>query len=477
MIHITGEYPVNFCKSNGDYKELYSPNDSALITRIQYSTSTDIDFLLTKLPESESQIKALKAFERSEILKKTSQIIKDNTNDLAVVISTEGGKPYKDALIEVQRAALTLELCSEETLRLGGEKIPMQRSAAGLKHLAFTSREPIGAVLAISAFNHPLNLIAHQAGCAIAAGNAVIIKPAPSTPISAYILKDLFEKAGLPKGIIEVVNAEVSLIEKLASSPQFKFISFIGSSKVGWNLRKIIAPGTRLSLEHGGVAPSLIRKDANLNLASQALTKGAFYHAGQVCISTQRIFVHKDVFEVFLSKFLTETKLLKTGDARLETTDVGPLIRKEEVIRIQSWIKEAIGKGAKLELGNETFGHQQQYLTPTILSNVPREALLMNEEVFGPVVCVNSYQDEEEIIQYLEQSPYIFESSLFTEDLSSAMNLSERIPAMTLVINNHSAYRVDWMPFGGHGLSGLGMGGVKYSIEEMTRLKQVIIRY
>jgi acyl-CoA reductase-like NAD-dependent aldehyde dehydrogenase len=477
MIKIPSRFPVTFCQSVGSDFNLYSPNDLTLLSQIQYATKEDIEFLIKSLPYAAQVIKKLKAYERAEILKKVSLKIKEEASSLAMLISSEGGKPLKDAKVEVDRAALTFELCAEETLRLGGETLPMERSPSGLGHLSFTQREPIGPVLAISAFNHPLNLLAHQSGCAIAAGCPVVIKPAPATPLCAFKLQEFFLEAGLPKECLFVVNANIAEIEKLASAKEFAYVSFIGSAKVGWNLRKVIAPGTRLALEHGGVAPSIVREDADIVQAVSALTKGAFYHAGQVCISTQRIFVHKNIFSTFLEFFKKETQKLQTGDARLESTDVGPLIRKEEISRLQSWIKDAVAAGAKLELGNSVSGIQNQLLSPTILSEVPRDTKLMQEEAFGPVVCVNSYEDEAELMNYLNQSEYVFESSVFTKDISKAIHLSSQMPSMTVVINNHNAYRVDWMPFGGHKLSGLGMGGVKYSIEEMTRLKQVIIRY
>lgn len=239
----------------------------------------------------------------------------------------------------------------------------------------------------------------------------------------------------------------------------------------------MMAPGTRLSLEHGGQAPAIVRKDANLDEAIPLLIKGSYYHAGQVCISTQRIFVHESLYSEFMTRFKEATKKLKIGPATDDLTDVGPLIRPQEVTRIKSWIDEAIKQGARLELGNEVSGESLQYLSPTILSQVPEEAKVMKEEVFGPLVCINSYTDEAALVEKLNANPYIFESCVFTQDISSALKLAKNVSTMTMVINNHSAYRVDWMPFGGHKLSGLGMGGIRYAIEDMTRLKQVIIRY
>lgn len=476
MIQLPAHFPVSFKTSVGVDHELYSPNDLKQITKIQYATSDDIDFILKRLPKAQKNMKKLKAFERAQILKKVAQSIQENASKLAYLISLEGGKPLKDAKAEVTRAEATLLLCAEGAVSIHGETVPMEKNQAGVDHLSILMRDPIGPVLAISAFNHPLNLISHQVGCAIASGNPVVLKPAPGTPLCAFELQKFFLDAGLPADCLFVVNCEVREIEKMLASPAFGYVTFIGSPKVGWNIRKTLCPGTRLSLEHGGQASALLREDADLKNAVPQLIKGAFYHAGQVCISTQRIFVHHTLFEKFVNEFTAQAKKLVTGSATNEETDVGPLIRPNEVKRIQEWIKGAMDEGAKLECGNETKGDHKQFLLPTVLTNVNRNSLLMREEVFGPVVCINSYTDEEEVLDYINSNPYIFESSLYTQDIQKALRIAKDFSTMTLVINNHTAYRVDQMPFGGHKLSGLGMGGVKYMMEEMTRLKQVIIK-
>lgn len=476
MFQLPSEIPLKFTSSKGPWREVFSPNNGGLLTKVQLALEEDILFLLKETKEVQKTISALKPYERSKILKDVAAQIQRDEEMLALLISSEGGKPLKDAKIEVKRAQITLELCAEETLRLQGEVIPMERTSFGKDHFAFTIREPIGAVLAISAFNHPLNLIAHQVGCAIGSGCSVVLKPAPATPLAANYLREAFLRTSLPEKGLRVVMADVPLIEKLVSSPEFDFVSFIGSQKVGWELRKKLPPGTRLSLELGGIAPAIVAQDANLNAAAMALTKGAFYHAGQACISTQRIYVHKNVFDQFLNCFKTLTEKLITGNATHEPTDIGPLIRPEEVIRIQKWIQEALDQGANLVTGNKVFGERHQFLTPTILTHVPEVCTIMKEEVFGPVVCVNAYEDEEKLLNHLNNSDFIFECALFSTDINRAFKIARDISTMTFVINNHTAFRVDQMPFGGHKKSGLGMGGVKYSMEEMTRLKQIILK-
>lgn len=476
MIQLPERFPINFCNSDGPDQELLSPNDHKLLTKVQYATQKDIDHLLGQLKSGQKKMSSLMAHERASILRQVAKQIEDNAEKLAWLISSESGKPKKDAKTEVARAKITFDLCAEEAMRIGGEVLPMERSDAGKDRLAFTLREAIGPVLAISAFNHPLNLLAHQVGSAVASGCAVVIKPAPATPLNAFKLEKYFLEAGLPTECLFIINGEIPEIEKLASSSEFSYVSFIGSAKVGWNLRKVIAAGTRLALEHGGQAPAIVREDADIKSATAALIKGSFYHAGQVCISTQRIFIHESRYEEFKLEFLNAAKKLRVGDAREEDTDIGPLIRSQEVERIQSWIQEACEAGATVILGNEVSGNHHQYLSATVLTQTPRDCKVMTEEVFGPVVSLNSYADEKELLEYLNENEYVFESCLFTQDVGHALKIARSFSTMTMVINDHNAYRVDWMPFGGHKQSGLGMGGVKYSIEEMTRLKQIIIK-
>ena len=469
--------PLKFTKSQGTAKEIRSPNDGKVLTSAQQATKEDIELILKGTKSAQKKMEKLRPFERFKILKDVVTDLRSKEDFLSWLIASEGGKPLKDAKAEASRAIATIELCAEETMRLEGEIVPMERTPAGKNHLAFTIKAPIGPVLAISAFNHPLNLISHQVGTAIASGNSVVLKPSSSTPISAHFLHESFMKAGLPEEAFRVIYASADMMENLVSSSEFNFVSFIGSAKVGWEMRKKIAPGTRISMEHGGQAAAIVREDADLKKAVPLLTKGAYYHAGQVCISTQRIFVHENVFDSFVEAFKKSAEALHVGPATDEKTDIGPLIKPDEVERIQKWITEAEKAGGKIVLGNKVSGNEKQYLSATILTHVPRETTLMKDEVFGPVVCINPYKDEEELLEYLNSNPYVFESALFTQDITRAMQIAHSITTMTFVINNHTAFRVDQMPFGGHKLSGHGMGGVKYAMEELTRMKQVIINY
>ncbi len=476
MFPLKSQYLLNFTSSIGELRDITSPNDLLPFAKVQFGTAEDTEKILSLVKSGQKKMRAVSASEKIRILKGVASEIGKNADQLALLIAREGGKPLKDAIVEVTRAKDTFEICAEECWRLHGETIPMDRTESGKGHLSFTTREPIGPVLAISAFNHPLNNLAHQTATAIAAGNMVVLKPSSATPVTAFILEEMFRRAGLPAECMMVFTASTEQVEKLLTSPAFAFVGFIGSAKVGWEMRRKIASGTRISMEHGGQAAAILREDADLREAIPQLLRSSFYHAGQVCISTQRIFIHRNIFEVFKNEFVQRAKKLKTGTAMDETTEVGPLIRPEEVVRIKKEIDEAVKRGGKLLCGNEVQGNAKQFLTPTVLADVPRDSSIMMNEAFGPVVCLNSFEDEEELVNYLNTNEFPFEACLYTHDIKAALNLSQKISTMTMVVNNHNAIRVDWMPFGGHGLAGLGMGGVKYAIEEMTKLKQVIIK-
>jgi len=329
-------------------------------------------------------------------------------------------------------------------------------------------------VLALSAFNHPLNLLAHQVGSALAAGCVVVFKPSQSTPLCGEWLLKTLKEIGVPADVVMLCHAAVPEIQALVARPEFQFVSFIGSAKVGWDLRTRLAPGTRLALEHGGQAPAIVWDDVDLAKAIPALLKGAFYHAGQVCISTQKIYVHKKIWDKFCQDFIQGAQKLVVGDARDENTDIGPLIRPGEKIRLQEWLSEARGLGAKILL-EDSQDRGVHHMGPTILSHVPHSAKMWREEAFGPVVCLAVFSEAESIWQELRENPFQFEAAIFTQDQARIEEGIKNIAAMTVVVNDHTAWRVDAMPFGGHRQSGLGMGGVRYSVEEQTRLKQIIL--
>lgn len=412
--------------------------------------------------------------ERKQILQRFMTLFLANKSTIINTSIAEGGKPLKDTVIEFERAIEGIQLAIHGIDKINGEQIPMELNAASINKTAFTTKSPIGVVLSISAFNHPINLTIHQVLPAIAAGCPVIYKPALSTPLVSKIIIDLLHQAGLPKGWCTYLLCSNQTTALLAKSELLGYISFIGSAKVGWSLRQNIAAGVNISLEHGGNAPVLVCEDADLKKAIPELVKASFYHAGQVCVSAQRIYVHEHMFTEFKEGFIKQAKRLKTGDPQLETTDVGPIITEDALARIKEWIELAEREGAEIVLKPQITN---TCLSPTVVANPASESFVTKEEIFGPVVCLYSYSNEDAAIKNANNSPYIFQSAAYTQNINIAFQLSKKLNGAAVMINQHPAFRVDWMPFGGQGLSGQGLGGIDYSINEMLKQKLIVIAH
>ncbi len=412
---------------------------------------------------------------RAEILETMADLVHERAEELALLIAREGGKPLKDARVEMARAQNGLRLCAVEATRLHGEQIPMSGTPAAEGHLAFTLREPIGVVAALSAFNHPFNLIVHQVGPAVASGCPVLVKPASATPLSCVRFVELLHEAGLPPRWAMCVPCGNDVAEQLATSPDIAFLTFIGSAKVGWMLRSKLAPGVRAAMEHGGAAPVVLDESADVADAVPLLLKGGYYHAGQVCVSVQRVFVHTSRATELKEGLLRGIAALKTGDPTDAATDVGPLIRAGEVDRVHQWVRDAVAAGAQLLCGGEPLPNQ--CYAPTLLWTPPVDSDVMQQEIFGPVVCVREVQSLDEAIALANGVPWDFQAAVFAQDIDAALWAADRLKGAAVMVNDHTAFRVDWMPFGGHGPSGLSLGGIPHAVRDMTREKLIVLRH
>ncbi len=416
----------------------------------------------------------LKPYRRIEILRKLALLMEGKRDRLACQIAGEGGKPLTDALVEVDRAIDGVRNVIEVLRTTGGREIPMGLTPASDSRWAFTIGEPIGLVAAVSAFNHPLNLIVHQVVPAIAVGCPLIVKPAIPTPLSCVDFVALVHEAGLPEEWCQTFLTEDNgLAQKLVADPRVAFLSFIGSSCVGWHLRSVLAPGTRCALEHGGAAPVIIDQSADLDRVIEPLVKGGYYHAGQVCVSVQRIYVHADLEGTFIDRFAARVAALKVGDPALLETEVGPLILPREADRVTEWIEEASAGGATIIGGGYL---SETTLRPAIIVHPPAGSRVSTQEIFGPVTCVSTFTQLEDAIAAANALPLAFQSSIFTEDLRAALYAAERLDASTVCINDHTAFRTDWMPFAGRHQSGYGTGGIPATMHEMTQEKMIVIR-
>lgn len=411
---------------------------------------------------------------RIAILEQVIILLKEQAEELALKAAEEGGKPMIDSRIEMARSIDSFRICID-TLRTESANVPVMGVNQASKHrAALISMEPAGVVVAVSAFNHPLNLIAHQVGPAIATGCPVIIKPAEDTPLSCIRLVRIIHEAGLPEEWCQWIMPEsIELAEALVTDPRVAFFSFIGSARVGWHLRSKLAPGTRLALEHGGAAPVIITKDADIERALPSLIKGAFYHAGQVCVSVQRIFVDASIAEEVARKIAKLAQELVVGDPISEETEVGPLIRAKEVERVDMWVREAVDGGGSLICGGRSLDNN--CYAPTVLFNPPTGAKISTQEVFGPVVSIYPFTELDAAIEEANSLDVAFQASVYSRDIDTALYISGRLSASAVMVNDHTAFRVDWMPFAGLKHSGLGTGGIPYTMRDMQTRKMTVI--
>ncbi len=456
--------------------EVHAPYDGSLIATVERGGPPVVEQALdTAYRLFRDRDAWLSAAYRIEVLRGAAVIMQERREELALEAAREGGKPLMDSLVEVDRAVDGVHECVEFLRTQQGEEIPMGLNAASADRLAFTRHEPIGVVVAFSAFNHPLNLIVHQVGPAVATGCPCIVKPAEATPLSAMRFVGILREAGLPEEWCQgLVTTDLDLAGSLATDSRVGFFSFIGSARVGWMLRSKLAAGTRCALEHGGAAPVLVAEDADLDHALPLISKGGFYHAGQVCVSVQRVFAHQSIARDLAERLAQAATALNVGDPTSPDTEVGPLIRPAEVERIAEWVMEAVDNGGELLTGGEAIS--ETCYAPTVLYDPPGDARVSTSEIFGPVVCVYPYDDIDDAIARSNSLPYAFQASVFTRDIDTALRASRRLDASAVMVNDHPAFRVDWMPFAGLRESGLGVGGIPYTMEDMQIRKLIVVR-
>ncbi len=466
----------NIVDSNGDSLEVRSPFDDHVIATVATANAEVVEQALQNAKTLFDKRSAwLSLPQRIEILEKAVQLMREHSETLAVGASQEGGKPLADSRIEMARCIDSLKICIHELRSPADEAVYMGSNTASAHRLTMSVKEPVGVVVAVSAFNHPLNLIAHQIGPAIATGCPVIIKPAADTPLSCIRLVEIFYKAGLPDAWCQfVLPSSISLSESLVTDKRVAFFSFIGSSAVGWYLRSKLAAGTRCALEHGGSAPAVVAGDVDLNQILPSLMKGAFYHAGQVCVSVQRIFAHQSIAKELAEQIKERANALIVGNPLSDETEVGPLIREKEVARVDQWVQEAIATGASLLCGGKKL--KNHCYAPTVLFNPSAESKVSSKEIFGPVVCIYPFTDMDKAIETANSLDVAFQASVYSRDIDTALYVANQLSASAVMINDHTAFRVDWMPFAGLRKSGLGVGGIPYTMHDMQVNKMIVVQ-
>ncbi|EJM70010.1 NAD-dependent aldehyde dehydrogenase [Pseudomonas sp. GM49] len=456
--------------------KVIAPFDGKEIAEIRANTEQEIEQAIATAHDLFRNRKGwLKKAERIEILRKAATLIGVRREELARIVAQESGKPLKDSLIEVDRGIDCLHICIEEIRGKAGSVIPMDLNATSAGRIAFTQHEPIGVVVGVSAFNHPFNLVVHQAAPAIAVGAPVIIKPAVKTPMSAYAFINILYEAGLPKAWAQIVLPNSNdLIVKLVADSRVGFFSFIGSAAVGWMLRSNLAAGTRCALEHGGVAPVIVAEDADLEMALPRLARGGFWHAGQACVSVQRVFADRKIAKKVAQGLAELASKAIVGDPLSLDTDVGPLISHSEINRIDQWVTSAIDGGAQLICGGERIS--DSCYSPTVLLDPPKDSDVMRKEVFGPVICVYSYDSLDEALHEANSLPFSFQAAVFTQNVDTALYCYRHLDGTAVMVNENTLFRVDWMPFAGARHSGHGVGGIPYTMHEMQIEKMMVWR-
>lgn len=455
--------------------EVNAPFDQKLIKEIPLATSQEMTAAINRAHALFlDQSQWLPKHKRVEILENVVFLMEERSDEIIQTSAQEGGKPWIDTEIEMKRAINGVKLAIENIGHLKGEEVAMGHTASSANRMAYTMREPIGVVASVSAFNHPINLIIHQTIPAIAVGSPVIIKPAPTTPLTCLLLVDIFESAGLPKGWCTAKPCDNEVAEQLVTSPKVNFFSFIGSAKVGWYLRSKLSPGTRCALEHGGAAPVIIEPDAEIKSMIPALVKGGYYHSGQVCVSVQRVYVHESIIDEVTEEMDSQIRALISGDPLDKKTDLGPLILPKEVDRVHEWVEEARESGAKVVCGGKKIS--DYFYEPTLLLNPSDKCKVSSQEIFGPVVCLYSYTDRQEAIDRANSLEFAFQSSVFTKNIDVALDTVKKLNSTAVMVNDHTAFRVDWMPFGGRDSSGLGLGSIPHSMHDMSREKLMVIK-
>jgi len=458
---------------DGEALEVRSPWDQGLVGRVTVATRADARQAIHHATASLRRTRALPRWKRREILEDVAGALIEQKERFAQLIVAEAGKPIRLARTEVDRAVLTFKTAAEEAARLGGESLPLDLTEGNEGRLGLVQRFPVGPVLAITPFNFPLSLVAHKVAPAMAAGCPVILKPAPQTPFTALALGEVILKAGWPDEALAVLtlgNADTAWLAEKEES--IKLISFTGSAKVGWEL-KARSGRKRVVLELGSNAALIVHNDwHDLDGAAVRTTHAAFGYSGQSCISLQRVFVQRGIFQTYLWKVVELTARLVAGNPSDEATEIGPLVRLSEAERVEAWIKEAVAGGAKLVAGGERRG---SVITPAILSGTKPGMKVRDEEVFGPVVVIEPYDDFEEAMAGVNRSKYGLQAGLLTRDAGRILTAYRELEVGSLIVGDTPSWRLDPMPFGGVKESGLGREGIRSAIQEMTEPRMLVM--
>jgi len=451
--------------------QVRSPFDGEVVGTIFEPTDSDVEDAVTAAEAAAPVMAEMPAFRRAELLRAMANGVTARREELIQILALEAGKPRKAGAIEVDRAIFNFRYAAEEAQRIVGEVLPLDLLPSTAGRWGIVRRFPVGAVLAITPFNFPLNLVVHKLAPALAAGNSIVQKPAPQAPLCSMVLAEIAAQAGVPAGAVNVVPCSVTQAERLVRDDRLKLLSFTGSTEVGWKL-KAMSGKKRVALELGGNAGVIIHEDADVDLAAARCALGGFAYAGQSCISVQRIFVHRAVYSRFLDRLLELTSALRVGDPLDENTDVGPLISLDHALRVESWVNDALSAGATAHTGARREG---PLYFPTILTDTSPAMKVNCSEVFGPVVTVSRFDSFDEALASVDSSSFGLQAGVFTASAANLFRAFERLQVGAVIANDVPTFRADHMPYGGVKDSGLGREGVRYAIEEMSEQRLLVV--
>lgn len=453
--------------------DLTAPYTGEVVARIAKASVADVERAIEGAHEAFQTFKRTTAYERAEILYKVVAIMRERREELAKILTIEAAKPLSASLVELDRTIATYQFSAEAAKQSMGETVPMDAAPGAAGRIGYTKRIPLGVVSAITPFNFPFNLVAHKLGPAFAVGNTVVLKPATQTPLSSIVMAEIFKQAGLPDGCLQIVTGSGGeLSDTLVTHPYVKKVTFTGSGAVGLSIKEKVGL-RKVTLELGSNAALIVEPSTPLQSVMKRAVGGAFAFAGQVCISLQRIYVQRSIYDDFVQQFVAETKQLKVGDPTLLETDVSAMINTGEVERIQNWIEEAKAAGATVATGGE---FTERMLTPTVMTNVTADMRIVCEETFAPIVSIIPYDTLDEAIALVNHSSLGLNAGIYTNVLTDALQAADELEAGAVIINDIPTFRVDNMPYGGVKQSGYGREGIQYAIEEMTDLKFITIK-
>lgn len=461
----------NWKESNESF-EIINPYDNSAPFVSYKATESDVEEAIAASAAAFEKTKELSSYERSVILNNIKNGLEKRKREVAEIMAMEAGKPLKYSMLEVERSIFVFTIAAEETKRIGGETIPLDILNGIKNSFAINKHFPLGPILGITPFNFPLNLVSHKVAPALAAGNSIIIKPASSTPVTALVLGEIVMESGLPKGAFSVMPMSSTLGEKMVKDERFKMVSFTGSPKVGWHLKEI-AGKKKVTLELGGNAGAIVDNDADLDYAAERCCYGGFVFSGQTCISLQRLFVHEDVYNDFVPRFVNRVKEIKIGNPMDESTEMGPMIQLKEAERAESWIKEAVTDGAKVLTGGKRNG---TILEPTVLADTKANMKVNCNEVFGPIVTVTKFASFYDAIDQVNDSVFGLQTGIFTKNIGKIFSAYNKLDIAGLIVNDVPTFRIDNMPYGGVKESGVGREGVIYAMKEMMEPKLLVFR-